>query len=115
MLHGFLVHPNPNASGQTASPTLVPAGLVYHAFLATFAGVIPSPSDGPFKEACTSVAGKDPVVLPRGKITAHLAGNVVENATGAVADKVTLITELLLLLLGLEQGKIHYYTLAECI
>ena len=83
MLHGLLVHADLDTPGEAAAPALVTVSLVDHAALALAAltAVLPAPSDGSLEEASAAITSEDPVMLPGGKVPAHFARNIIEDAT----------------------------------
>jgi hypothetical protein len=84
MLNSLAVHAHLNAPPKAAASALVPPCLVHLAsfVLSGLAGILPASTNGALEEASAAVTSKDPVVLARGEITAHLAGRVVENPAG---------------------------------
>jgi hypothetical protein len=84
MLNGLAVHAHLNAPPKAAASALVPPRLVHLAssILSGLAGILPASANGALKEASAAVASKDPIVLARGEITAHLAGCVIEYSAG---------------------------------
>ena len=87
MLDSLSVHANLNAPSKAAATALVPACLVHLTSLALsgLAEILPPSPNGSFEEASTSVAGKDPVVLARREVSAHLAGSVIQDPAGRTA------------------------------
>ena len=87
MLDSLPVHAHLETSPEPTSPTLVTVGLVYHTTLPlpTLTPVLSPPPDGPLEEPRTAVAREYPVVLPGGEISAHLAGNVVQDPAAGTA------------------------------
>lgn len=77
------IHSGVEALGQAARPALVPVSLVHDAGTTSLAlaGILATSSHRSLEESCTAVAGEDAVVFARGVVLAHLAWDVVQDAT----------------------------------
>ena len=81
VLDGLPVHADLETPPEPTAPTLVTVSLVYHTalILPTLTPVLSTPPDRPLEEPRAPVTREDPVVLPGGEISAHLAGDVVQD------------------------------------
>ena len=85
--HTFLAHPGSETLAQPAVATLVPLVLIHRTVATESARVDVILSHAPPKEALTPIAGRRPVMLPRGSVQADRAiGAYTIRAVGATAE-----------------------------